>query len=336
MNTVLTLPSTAKKLVYEVESQTFHFYTSSPLPTPDYSKDDHLILVKATALCNRELVWPTLFPEAIFSENPERQIVPGYDVAGVVLSSPPQSRFRQGDEIIARTRPNRPGNCREYGICRSEEMAPKPQNLSWAEAASIPVSALTAWQALFEHAGVQGFQDPSFEGKRVLIIAAAGSVGVWLVQLAKMAGLRVIAQVGSPENGELVKDLGATEVINYRTTSLKDWAAHHEPVDVVFDLLGRESLGDAWYCVKDHGSLISIVEPPEERVPADFRGKGVKSNFFILSPNSRQLKEISKMANDGRCITLVDSIWKLEEYEEAFARMTGGHARGKVVIQISE
>ncbi|KAI4188325.1 MAG: hypothetical protein LQ346_005337 [Caloplaca aetnensis] len=213
-------------------------------------------------------------------------------------------------------------------------MAPKPQKLSWAEAASIPVSALTAWQALFEHAGVRGFDDPESKGKRILIIAAAGSVGIWLVQLAKMAGLEVIAQVGRPENETLIKELGTTKVINYKTLGLQEWATTHDRVDIVFDLLGGKTLEEAWYCVKDNGSIISIVEPPEAKMPERFKGTAVRSEFFILSPNSEQLAEMSKFANEGRRVTMVDSIWRFEDYEEAFARMRSGHARGKVVVQI--
>ncbi|KAL8654155.1 MAG: hypothetical protein Q9226_003542 [Calogaya cf. arnoldii] len=327
-------PTTAKSLIYDVSSNSFHFDPAAPVVVPDPAQDDHLIRVHSTALCNRELDWPALYPSAIFSDNPDGLITPGYDVSGTIITAPPGSRFQPGNEIIARTTPSRPGNCREYSICRSVEMALKPQKLDWAEAASIPVSALTAWQALFEHAGVRGFDDPQSKGKKILIIAAAGSVGIWLVQLAKMAGLEVIAQVGSLENGKLVKGLGAADVINYKTQGLKDWANRHGRVDIVLDCVGGKTLEDAWFCVKDDGYLISIVEPPLDRMPEGFRGNAVKSEFFILSPNSQQLGEMSKFANDGRFVTMVDSIWAFEDYEEAFARMRGGHARGKVVIQI--
>lgn len=336
MTTNLEYPSAAKALIYDHLSQTFHFDSSYPVPIPDPERDDHLIRVHTTALCKGELAWPTFFPDAIFSDNPSKQIIPSYDVAGTVLTSPPNSRFHPGDEIIARTRPNRPGNCREYSICRSVEMAFKPPKLSWADAASIPVSALTAWQALFEHARVQGFDDPKARGKRVLIVAAAGSVGIWLTRLAKMASLEVIAQVGSEENDELVRKLGAAEVVNYRTTSLRDWAEKNGPVDVVFDLLGGKALEDAWFCVRDEGALISIVEPPEQRRPPELQNKPVENKFFILTPDSQQLAKLAEFANEGQCMTLVDSIWSLENHEGAFARLSDGHPRGKVVIEVKK
>lgn len=328
-------PLSAKALIFDSASQTLNIHPFVPIPTPDAAKNDHLIHVKTTALCAGELKWPALFPDAIFAENPEKQITPGYDLAGTVITAPPASPFRPGDEIYARTRPSRPGNCREYTIGRTQEMALKPPRLSWAEAASVPLSAITAWQALFEHAGVKGFDDPSAAGKRVLVVAAAGGVGVWLVQLARLAGLEVVAQIGSAKNAEFVRKLGASETVNYREKSLKEWAEENGPVDIVFDNLGGKVLEDAWYCAKDGGALISIVEPPEGKRPEELKARVVKNEFFIMDPNGRQLAEISRLLNEGRCQAVVDSVWDLEDYGGVFERLDGGHAKGKVVIKVS-
>ena len=334
--TVPKHPTTAKTLVFDAASQTLKLHASRPVPTPDPAKNDHLIHVKTTALCARELEWPTLFPTAIFAENPEKQITPGYDLAGTVITSPPGSPFYPGDEIYARTRPSRPGNCREYTIARTEEMALKPQKLNWVEAATVPLSAITAWQALFEHAGVKGFDDPNTDGKRILVTAAAGGVGVWLVQLAKIAGLDVVAQVGSAKNDKFVRELGASKTLDYQTTSLKEWAKREGPVDIVFDLVGGKALEDAWFCVKDGGMLISICEPPDGRRPGALKNKVLKNEFFIMEPNGKQLAEISTLLNKGQCEAVVDSVWELEDYEGAFRRLNGGHANGKVVIKVTE
>jgi NADPH:quinone reductase-like Zn-dependent oxidoreductase len=148
-----------------------------------------------------------LFPDAMFAENPSKLIIPGYDLAGTVVTSFPGSPFRSGVEIFARTRPSRQGNCRDYTIVRTEEMALKPKGMGSVDAASVPLSALTALQML-EKAGVNWMSDPASKGKTVLITAAAGGVGTWCVQLAKSAGLRIIAQIGSAENDELVRQLG--------------------------------------------------------------------------------------------------------------------------------
>lgn len=253
-------PATAKCLTFDVFTKLLNLKHSHPIPTPNPAKNDHLIHVRSTALCTRELEWPILYPEAIFVENPERVITPAYDLAGTVVTSPPESPFKPGDEIFARTLPSRPGNCREYTIARTEEMALKPRGLGWVEAASVPLSAITAWQALFEHADIQGFQDRNAKGKRVLVTAAAGGVGVWLVQLASLAGLEVVAQIGSQESDDFVRGLGASKTVNYRTTSLKEWAENEGPADIVIDQMGGKPLEEAWVCVKRGGVLISICQ----------------------------------------------------------------------------
>jgi NADPH:quinone reductase-like Zn-dependent oxidoreductase len=333
--TVQKPPPTAKTLVFDLPTQTLHVEPSHPIPTPNPAKNDHLIHVKATALCARELDWPTLYPATLFAENPDKQITPGYDLAGTVMTSPPGSSFHVGDEIYARTRPSRPGNCREYTIARTEEMALKPQKLDWVDAATVPLSALTAWQALFEHGGVKGLDDSSAKGEKVLVTAAAGGVGVWLVQLARIAGLHVVAQVGSPEHDKFARELGASETINYKTTSLKEWARKEGLVDIVFDLLGGDILEEAWFCVKDGGALVSMFEPPDLRKPAALEKKDVRSLFFIMEPNGEQLGEISKLIGEGICRPVLDSGWELEDYEKAFERLNGGHANGKVVIKVT-
>lgn len=215
-------------------------------------------------------------------------------------------------------------------------MALRPRRLGWVEAATVPLSAVTAWQALFEHGGVGGLEDARSVGKRVLVTAAAGGVGVWLVQLARIAGLRVVAQVGSKENEEFVRGLGASETVNYRTESLKAWAEREAQVDVVVDSVGGKTLEDAWFAVKDGGALIGIFEPPEGRRPVELKDKVVKNNFFIMKPNGEQLAVISRLLDEGQCKAVVDSVWDFEDYEKAFERLDGGHARGKVVIRVTD
>ena len=215
-------------------------------------------------------------------------------------------------------------------------MALRPRKLSWVETATVPLSAITAWQALFEHAGVGGLNDPESAGKRVLIDAAAGGVGVWLVQLARIAGLHVVAQVGSVENDKFVRELGAAETVNYKNESLKVWAERKGQVDIVVDCFGGKTLEDAWFAVKNGGALIGIVEPPEGRRPEALKDKAVKNNFFIMKPNGEQLAEIARLLDEGQCKPVVDSVWDFEDHEKAFERLDGGHAKGKVVIKVTE
>ena len=335
--TVQEPPATAKSVIFDLSSKTFDLKSSYPIPTPNPATNDHLIQVKATALCSGELEWPLLYPEAIFTENPDKVVIPGYDLAGTVVTSPPDSPFHPGDEVYARTRPSRPGNCREYTIGRTEEMALKPRSLSWVDAATVPLSAIAALQTLFEHAGLKGLDDPNAKGKRILVTAAAGGVGIWLVQLASIAGMEVVAQIGSSERDELVRGLGASKTVNYKRTSLKEWANDEGPADIVVDSVGGKTLEETWYCVKEGGALISIVEPPEARKPADLvEKKDIKALFFIMVPKGQQLMQISKLLEEGKCKPVVDSIYQLEDVEKAFERLNGGHAKGKIVIKVAE
>lgn len=227
----------------------------------------------------------------------------------------------------------------------TDELAHKPKSLSWVQAAAIPVSAQTAWQVLFVHAlgthGNEGEMDleaakVAWAGKRVLVNAASGGVGIWLVQLATLLGAEVVATCGS-RNVELVKSLGAKEVLDYRVVDLKEWAAQSpsNKVDVVVDCAGGKALGDAWWTVKDGGVVLSICQPPLQVRPDGFAGEGVKDLFFVMQPVRRQLEEISKLVEKGLCRGLVDSVWPLDQYEEVFKRLDGGHARGKIVFDLS-
>ena len=286
-------------------------------------------------LCARELRWPIEFPSAIYADNPSRQITPGYDLAGTVITSPPDSPFKPHDEIFARTLPSRPGNSRQYTIGRTSELALKPRNLNWEQAATVPLSAITAWQVLFEHGRLKGLDDPDAKGKRILVTAAAGGVGVWLVQLARVAGLHVVAQVGSKENEKFVRELGAAETVNYKEISLKDWADQGGRADIVLDSLGGKTLEECWYCVKEGGLLISIVKSTGETKPPGF-DRDVKDLFFIMRPDGKQLAEIAKLLDKSECRPILDSVWDLEDYEKAFQKLDEGHARGKIVIRVDQ
>lgn len=333
------LPSKMHSIIQQTAASKTLTLTTTPLPTPNHAQEEHLIQIKACSPCAGELLWPKNFPPPT-----ERTLIPCPDMAGIVIAAPQDSPFQPGDEVYSRTNYIRPGNAREYSIAVTDELAHKPKGLSWVQAAAIPVSAQTAWQVLFVHAlGTQGNEGVDLEvakdawaGKRVLITAASGGVGIWLVQLATLLGAEVVATCGS-RNVELVKSLGAKEVLDYRVVDLKEWAMQSpsNKVDVVVDCVGGKSLGDAWWAVKDGGVVLSIYQPPSQVRPDGFAGEGVKDLFFVMQPVRRQLEEISKLVEKGLCRGLVDSVWPLEQYEEVFQRLDGGHAKGKIVFDLS-
>ncbi|KAG5299535.1 alcohol dehydrogenase [Histoplasma capsulatum G186AR] len=323
--------SAVRSLWQDLEKDTLTLI-NRPIPEPKPNSDEHLIRVHATALCAGELSWPKSFPI-----QGKQEIIPGYDLAGTVVAAPETSPFAAGSQVYARTNYVRPGCARDYTIAVTSELALRPSNLSWAESATIPLSALTAWQALFVQGGLGGPENPENKGKRVFITAASGGVGLWVVQLARIAGLHVSVSCGS-ENEQFVRDLGANEVVDYKTMSITAWAAADEnrKVDLVIDCFGNQTLKDAWGAVKDGGTLISIVQPPEERKPANCTAKNVKNFFFIMEPNGAQLAKVTELVLRGKCHGVLDSTFKLEEFEQAFAKVDTRRARGKVVLSVHE
>ncbi|PGH02053.1 hypothetical protein GX51_04865 [Blastomyces parvus] len=322
--------STARSLWQDLEKDTLTLI-QRPIPKPKPNSDEHLIRVHATALCAGELRWPKLFPIP-----GKEEIIPGYDLAGTVVNAPEGSPFAVENQVYARTNYVRPGCARDYTIALTSELAHRPSNLSWVESATIPLSALTAWQALFVQGGLGGPENTANQGKRIFITAASGGVGLWLVQLARIAGLHVCASCGS-ENEQFVRDLGANEVVDYKKTSITAWAAADEDrkVDLAIDCFGNETLGDVWGCVKDGGTLISIVQPPEEKKPANCTAKDVENFFFIMEPNGGQLSKVTELVLQGKCHGVLDSIFRLEDFEQAFAKVDTRRARGKVVLSMN-
>jgi NADPH:quinone reductase-like Zn-dependent oxidoreductase len=217
------------------------------------------------------------------------------------------------------------------------------------EASSVPMSAHTAWQALFE----QGLLTGSFEkvpqvdeegvvrgselakGKRVLVLGAAGGVGLHAVQFAKLAGAWV-AGTASEKNQAFLEGLGIDEVVDYRKMSVGEYVDGNEEkkFDLVLDCVGGKSMLDGWYGVKTRGVYVSVV--PGFKEPEGGKPEGVRSVWFVMEARGKELEEIGKFYTKGLVRTSVDSVWGLEDFEKAFAKTASGHARGKVVIKVAE
>ncbi|KAK2818397.1 hypothetical protein FQN49_007941 [Arthroderma sp. PD_2] len=330
MTSSTSIPATGRSVNQDIPTSNLSLQTR-PVPTPNFADDEHLIRVHSTALCAGELTWHTY----VTFQKPET--VPGPDVAGTVVSSPPSSPFKPGDQVYARLPYSRPGAARDYTIAVTSELARKPKNLSWEEASTVPLSALTAWQALFDQSGLwTGPEDERVKGKRVAVTAASGSVGMWILQIARIAGFEAVIGTCGDGNEEFVLSMGATEVVNYRKKSLTDWAAEKEgrKVDLVIDCFGGKSLTDAWGCVKDGGVLVSMVGYPESAKPAGLEAKDVKAHFFIMEPRGDRLQKITELVEQGKCTPLMDSVFPLEEFQKAVDKVEGRHAKGKVVLKV--
>lgn len=196
-------------------------------------------------------------------------------------------------------------------------VAPRPRRLTHVEAASVPIGALTAWQGLFERAGLQA-------GERVLVHGAAGAVGIFAVQLARYRGAHVIATT-SARNIEFVSQLGAEQVIDYRAERFDESV---RDMDVVFDTVGGETLQRSWGVPAPRGRMITIAAA--EEAATDDR---VKQAFFIVEPNREQLARIGNLLDEGRLQPVVDAVLPLSQASTAYTGLVGQRqGRGKMVV----
>lgn len=322
-----------RALLHDQKAQSLTLGSTS-IPSP--SADQYLVKSHAVALTQGELLWPR--PEELTVSTPGVEFV-----ARVVTSPSPSAKFQPGDEVYGRVGYPHKGAAREYTLSSDKELALRPKSMSIAEAATVPVSALTAWQALFEEFGLTPPTDTSVQcSLRILITAASGGVGIWAVQLARLINAHVVATCG-PSNVDFVRSLGADEVLDYKQINLQRWAEEDpsRKVDLVLDCAGGTSLEQAWYAVKEGGQVLSIVPPANMQwkwVLARPQGlsESVSGRFFIMHPSGEQLERITELADQGKVKAVVDSVWKLEDYNQAFARLSAGHTRGKVVLTVDD
>lgn len=308
--------------------------TNISIPQPS-KPDEVLVRVKATTVVRDTLTWPETYTH--------EYTIPGHDLAGTVaaVSSDSTSPFQPGDEVFGMAHADRGSAWAEYVLVQNSEIARKPEKLSWEEAAAVPLSAQTAYEALL-HAGVSLSGDESGEVKKqqtsILITGAAGGVGVYLVQLACRAELRVVAASSSnARNGEFLRDLGADETVEYAT--LQD---RRQEYDIIIDTVGGDVLEGCWDLVKaPSGSLISVDSASfdfvNEHEKKGIRKEGVKALFFIVQGSSKVLAQLARFADEGSLKVFVLDRYPLGKAVEAYERASGrggGHGRGKIVLTI--
>lgn len=245
----------------------------------------------------------------------------GYDVSGVVESAGAEVKgFKAGDEVYSYMSITHGGGYAEYVAIPESQVARKPKSIDHVHAAGVPLAALTAWQAMFDTAGLK-------PGQTVLIHAGAGGVGHFAVQLAKAKGARVIA-TASEKNHEFLKGLGADQVIDYRTQKFEELA---KDVDVVFDMIGGDTLERSYQVVKPGGFLVSIVQPP---APDKLKERGIRGTIFLVQPSAAQLTEIAALIDAGKVKPHVSETFPLQEAAKAQEKSEAGQTRGKIVLQV--
>ena len=280
-----------------------------------------LVRVHASGVSPAELDWRLTWLNHDGSQR-TLPIIPGHELSGVVQAIGPGAGtdIAVGDEVFGLIDFRRDGADAEYVAASAGELAPKPATLTHAQAAAVPLSALTAWQALFLQGELQ-------RGQRVLVHGGAGGVGSYAVQLARWRGADVTA-TSSGRDAALVRELGADKVIDYRTQRFEEVASEQ---DLVFDTVGGETWERSWQVLRPGGRLVSIAVPrPPEREADDDR----RAIWFIVEIDREQLREIGRLIDAGLVRPIVSEVLPLETGLEVYGpgRQRGGP--GKVVLAV--
>jgi alcohol dehydrogenase len=272
-------------------------------------------------------------------------LILGNDFSGVVTKVGAKvTRFKVGDEIYARPRKSKIGTFAEYIATHEDDIALKPKNLSFEEAASIPLVGLTSYQALTDILQLQ-------KGQKIFIQAGAGGVGTFAIQLAKLMGATV-ATTASEAGTNLVKSLGADEMINYKTERFEKILKNY---DAVFDTLGGEILEKSFEVLKSGGKLVSVSGLPNARFGKEY-GSGffktllfsaashkltklekkhnVQYSFLFMKPSGEQLRIIANFIETGKIKPIIDQVFPFEDAQKAIEYAESGRAKGKIIVKI--
>ena len=332
-----------------MKALTFKRYGKSPeigladLPRPTPKADELLVQVHAAALNPIDNMIPTgMFKPVLHFQLPATL---GSDLAGIVIAVGSQvTRFKPGDAVFASIFDLGRGSLAEFAVVPESAAAMKPENLDFVQAASIPMVGLTAWQALKERAHLQA-------GQKVFIPAGSGGIGTFAIQLAKHLGATVGTTV-STGNRELVRDLGADEVVDYKQQQFENVLRGY---DVVLGTVRGDALEKAIAILKPGSQIVSLIGPLDA---AFARAKGlnillrfvfglmsakirwlaakrkVAYSFLFVHPDGAQLTEISTLLDAQRIKPVIDKVFPFEQAKAALEYLAEGHAKGKVVVRI--
>ena len=286
-------------------------YEDAPDPQP--AVGDALVQVRAASFTPTELTWPLRTDRA----GHERAApIPAHEGSGVVVALGYGSAgLSVGDEVYGLIDGYRDGWAAEYVAIEVRSLAPKPTTIDFVEAASIPQAGLTSWQALFDHGHLES-------GQTVVIHGAGGGVGSIGVQLARWAGARVIG-TGRAGARQRVLELGADQFVDVERNG---WETAIGQVDLVYDAIGGDVLARSPVIVKPGGALVSVMNPPQTDRP------DIRTIHFVRDPSGAQLREISRLVDDGTLRPQVGAVYPLADARDAFMAKSTQHIPGKVVL----
>ena len=332
-----------------MKALTFKRYGKSPdiglaqVPRPVLKPNEILVEVHAAAINPVDnMITAGVFKPVLKFQLPA---VMGSDLAGVVAEvGSTVTRFKVGDAVFANVFDLGIGSIAEYVAVPEAVAAPKPANLDFVQAASIPMVGLTSWQALKERADLQ-------PGQKVFIPAGSGGIGTFAIQLAKYLGAKVATNT-STANVPLVRSLGADEVIDYKQQAFENVLRGY---DLVLGTIRGDAIEKAVEILKPGGKIISLVGPLDKafararglnfflefvfglmsrKIVRLARKNGVAYSFLFARPEGAQLTEIGKLLESGRIQPVIDRVFAFEQAKEALDYLAQGRAKGKVVIKI--
>ena len=284
-------------------------------PYPHISENDVVVRVHAAGFTPGELSWPSTWKDRAGRDR--GPVIPGHEVSGEVAElGMGTTGLTVGQRVFGLTDWTRDGTLAEYVGVEARNLAPLPASVDHITGAALPMAGLTAWQALFDHAGLR-------PGQTVLVHGAAGAVGDMAVQLAREAGARVIG-TGRRRDRVATLEAGAERFAVLGEERFEEVAGQ---VDVVLDLVGGEVLDRSAAVVRPGGTLVSATAPPKVR-PAD--GRAV---YFVVESNRDQLAELARRAQQGQLKPKVGAVRPLAETRDAFLHKQG--TSGKIIIQVS-
>jgi len=282
------------------------------VPPPTIARDEILVRIKSTAVNHLDLVEASGTARQMFPLN--LPWIPGHEFSGVVEQIGSDiAAWTPGDAVF--------GNCgggayAEYLAVKPAAIARKPSNLSFEEAASVPVASQTAWQGIFTHGHLE-------KGQTILIHGGAGAVGAYAVQLASHAGAAVIATASGDDEAYL-DSIGASRVIDYREAPFEK--VLREKVDVVFDLVGGDTQKRSFLVLKEDGHLVAATQPVSEEETARYRVSGA---MMRLAPSAEGLSRIARLLEEGTIRTDVATVYALQNAAQAWKDIAGNLSHGR-------
>lgn len=242
----------------------------------------------------------------------------GSEITGTVDSlGEGTAGFRPGDAVFGMVAS---GGFAEYAIAKAADIARKPASLDFIQAAAVPLGALTAWQAMFDLAGLKA-------GQRLLVTGGSGGVGSLAIQLAKARGAHVTA-MASGRNEAYVRGLGADDFIDYSRQPFEQVA---RDMDVVFDTVGGDTFQRAFHTLKRGGFLVTAVAFPADEAARH----GVRAARVFCKPDAGQLAQVQGLVDAGQLRAHVAAVLPLADVRQAFELSESGHTRGKIVLQVT-